>query len=62
VDKRYSVADIRDHLTSLGSEKRTDFWSAYQDFLRRYPSSPEDEPDEWLAGARDPSPGRDFSW
>ena len=42
---------------------RPDFWEAYQDFLRRN-SSPEDaiEPEEWLAGARDPSPGREFSW
>jgi len=90
--KRYSIAEARDHLTSLVHEaetgttveltrrgkpvavlvardeyerlthERTDFWSAYQDFLRRYPGSSEDEPDEWLAGARDPSPGRDFSW
>jgi hypothetical protein len=42
---------------------RPDFWEAYQELLRRYPD-PEDaiEPEEWLAGVRDPSPGREFSW
>ncbi|HEV7516498.1 MAG TPA: type II toxin-antitoxin system Phd/YefM family antitoxin [Thermoanaerobaculia bacterium] len=45
------------------TRSRPDFWEAYQDFLRRNPD-PEDamEPEEWLAGVRDPSPGREFSW
>jgi prevent-host-death family protein len=41
---------------------RPDFWEAYQDFLRQNPAEDAIEPEEWLAGVRDPSPGREFSW
>jgi prevent-host-death family protein len=44
------------------TQGRTGFWTAYQEFLGHYPALPEDEPDEPLAGERDRSPGRDFSW
>ncbi|HZF14042.1 MAG TPA: hypothetical protein VFE33_35050 [Thermoanaerobaculia bacterium] len=46
------------------TQDRPNFWEAYQDFLRRNPDFSEDaiEPEEWLAGVRDPSPGREFSW
>lgn len=59
--KPVAVLVARDEYERLAQE-RTDFWSAYQDFLRRYPGSPEDETDDLLAGVRDPSPGRDVSW
>ncbi|MEA2694097.1 MAG: hypothetical protein QOJ16_3484 [Acidobacteriota bacterium] len=43
---------------------RSDFWEAYQGFLRRNPDFSEDaiEPEDWLRGVRDTSPGREFSW
>ena len=56
-----AVLVARDEYERL-TQERTDFWSAYQDFLRRYPGLPEDETDDLLAGVRDSSPGRDVSW
>jgi len=46
------------------SEGRRDFKTAYRDFLRRNPDFSDHavEPEEWLQGIRDPSPGRDFTW
>jgi prevent-host-death family protein len=43
---------------------RRGFREAYEDFLRRNPDFTENaiEPETWLEGVRDPSPGRDFSW
>ena len=46
------------------SEGRRDFRTAYRDFLRRNPDFKDHavEPEEWLKGSRDTSPGRDFTW
>jgi len=46
------------------SEGRQDFRTAYRDFLRRHPDFRDHsvEPEEWLQGVGDPSPGRDFAW
>lgn len=46
------------------SEGRRTFQQSYRDFLRRNPDLAEHavEAEEWLSGARDPDPGRDFSW
>jgi prevent-host-death family protein len=59
--KPVAMLVARDEYERL-TQERTGFWSAYQEFLRRYPGLPEDDPEELLAGVRDPSPGRDFSW
>jgi prevent-host-death family protein len=45
-------------------EGRRGFTEAYRDFLRRHPDFADNavEPEDWLQGARDSSPGRDFTW
>ncbi len=57
--KRVAVllsTDEYDRLTS----RRPDFWEAYESFRQRYDLKTLGiEPDEFLAGVRDPDPGRD---
>jgi hypothetical protein len=49
-------SDEYDRLTS----RRPDFWTAYQDFKQRHDLKTLGiDPDEFLAGTRDPDPGRD---
>jgi prevent-host-death family protein len=45
-------------------EGRRGFMETYQDFLRRHPDVDANaaDPEDWLQGVRDPSPGRDFTW
>ncbi len=59
--KPVAMLVARDEYERL-TQGKTGFWTAYQEFRRRYPAPPADGPEEPLPGVRDPSPGRDFSW